>query len=171
MKIIIQIIIVLFCICSNVEAQDSDIIELKKEWFKFAEAVQKHDISTLETFITDTVFCPNCPYNTISEEKEMIKIQNTEAYPYTLYIYLAKIPAYDFITNDLYQICDSNAINRMTVGSLLNFNIPHNYSTGYEVTIVIIDPDHSSNIEGFQYSFGFINKDGKFILDSFSTIP
>lgn len=144
---------------------------MEKEWTKFAVAVQEHDTSVLETFITDTVFCPTCPYNTLSEEKEMIRIHNTAAFPDTLYMYLAKIPADEFLTNDLYQICDSNAISRITTDSLLNFGSPHKYSTAYEVTIVIIDPDHSSNIEGFQYSFAFYRKDGKFILNGFTTMP
>lgn len=166
---IFYLFFILFFVQIN-SAQDSKTSDFEKEWYIFAEAIKNHDTLTLKKFISDTIFCPSCPYHTLSEQ-EVIELHNSESYPDTLYQYLAKTAPHVFITDILHKKYDSNVISRLTLDSLIYLELDSEIEQGNSARITIIDQDFENQIEGFQYEFYFEKKEMNYILKSFTTVP
>jgi hypothetical protein len=161
----------------SIECKSQEIVnieELKRIWEKFSDGIIKKDYKTIVEISLDTIKCPVCAENTILEQEIMSKIRFTDAYPDTLYDYLAKIPIHDFYINDLYILVDESIIKNLKNYTKINFTILDSVEGIYEVHLIVDDSEileNGFNYEGSQYDFRFKKFNNKLKFTAFYTTP
>lgn len=168
-----RLIIVLILTSVSAEAWtpiDKDLIELKTTWAKFANGLLRRDFKSLNMISNDTIFCPLCAENSKDEQDIMNKIRTTEAYPDTLYNYLAKIPFDKFYREDIFVICNESVIQNLIDETKVSFSILDSKRNIYEVHVIVLDAKPGIT-EGLQYDFQFQKTDIGYRLIAFYTTP
>jgi hypothetical protein len=169
---------VLAVVSTQVDAQtDEDFIEVKKIWNEFADGIIQKDFNGLRHISSDTIFCPCCAENTLEEQVVMNRIRATNAYPDTLYTYMAKIPFDKFYQEELFSICDSMVIEKLTDTAKIRYSRNdhvHGKRNYYEVHITVVESVRGEQgylDGGCSYDFHFKRTDKGLRFCSFSTTP
>jgi hypothetical protein len=162
--------------------------EFEETWMTFANAILASDLNTLKRISANCIRCSDCVTNTPKEDSmynEFTK-KNPDTWYDKFYSELSFIPIDKFIKEDLNLIFDPTLKSRMLDTSKIGFHNDEINKKLYDAKciispidlkasklqvaiVLVIDP--SSETEGFQKAFAFIQTKQGYKFCGYSTIP
>lgn len=162
--------------------------EFEEAWVTFANAILAGDLNTLKRISSNCIRCSDCVTNTTKEDSMYNEFEkkNPDTWYDKFYSELSFIPIDKFIKEDLNLIFDPPLKSRMLDTFKIGFHndeinkklyvkkciistVDLEASKLQEAIVLVIDP--SSETEGFQKAFTFIQTKQGYKFCGYSTIP